>query len=124
WWVPDPVYSREYQQVELAMRDRVPVIAGKLTLAFGAVPVQLARDRVHAVRSLEVALAGFVADAAALLLALMWTSAFLPTFLDPAAASVLLAKPVPRWSILAGKYIGVLRSEEHTSELQSLRHLV
>jgi hypothetical protein len=32
----------------------------------------------------------------------------LPDFLRPAAASVLLAKPVPRWSLLVGKYLGVL----------------
>ncbi len=38
----------------------------------------------------------------------MWTAGFLPTFLEPSAASVLLAKPAPRWSLLAGKYLGVL----------------
>src|SRR5262249_32089783 len=43
-----------------------------------------------------------------LLLALVWTAGFLPAFLDPAAATVLLAKPIPRWSLLAGKYLGVV----------------
>src|SRR5262249_23044651 len=57
---------------------------------------------------LQLLLAGGVADAAGLLLALVWTAGFLPTFLEPASASVLLAKPVPRWSLLAGKYLGVL----------------
>jgi hypothetical protein len=77
-------------------------------LAFGAIPVDLARDRVHAVRVMQSVLASWVADAAGLLLALMWTAGFLPSFLEPSSASVLLAKPVPRWSLLAGKYLGVL----------------
>ena len=42
------------------------------------------------------------------LLALIWTAGFLPEFLHPDAASVLLAKPVPRWSLLVGKCLGVL----------------
>jgi len=53
-------------------------------------------------------LAGGVADTLGLLLALIWTAAFLPGLLEPAAISVLLAKPVPRWSLLTGKYLGVL----------------
>src|SRR5262245_57506058 len=37
----------------------------------------------------------------------------------------LLSKPVTRSQVVVGKYLGlVMRSEEHTSELQSLRHLV
>ena len=43
-----------------------------------------------------------------LLLALVWTAGFVPTFLEPSAASVLLAKPVARWQLLLGKYFGVL----------------
>ena len=49
-----------------------------------------------------------VADTFGILLTLIWTAGFLPTFLDPSAAAVLLAKPVPRWSSLVGKYLGVL----------------
>ena len=41
-------------------------------------------------------LAGVVADTAGVLLALLWTAGFLPTFLEPAAVTVLLAKPAPR----------------------------
>lgn len=108
WSVPAPMYSREYQQVQMAFRHNVPVIRGQMTLAFGAVTVELSRDRLHAVRSLQCILAGWVADAAGLLLALLWTAGFLPAFLAPAAVSVLLAKPVPRWTLLAGKFIGVL----------------
>ena len=43
-----------------------------------------------------------------LLLTLVWTAGFLPGFLAPQAIAVLLAKPVPRWGLLAGKYLGVL----------------
>jgi hypothetical protein len=57
---------------------------------------------------LQLVLADFVAGTLGLLLTLIWTGAFLPAFLDPASVSVLLAKPVPRWSLLAGKYVGVL----------------
>ena len=49
-----------------------------------------------------------MADAVGLLLALLWTASFLPTFLEPAAVAVLLAKPVPRWQLLVGKFAGVL----------------
>jgi hypothetical protein len=108
WTIPPPFYSRPYQQVVAAGRHRVPIARGRLTLAFGAIAVDLTRDRHHAVRFLQCVLAGWVADAAGLLLALMWTAGFLPSFLDPAAVSVLLAKPVPRWSLLAGRYLGVL----------------
>ncbi len=38
----------------------------------------------------------------------MWTGGFLPEFLHSDAASVLLAKPVPRWALLVGKYLGVV----------------
>ena len=40
--------------------------------------------------------------------ALVWTAGFLPDFLQPSAASVLFAKPVPRWTVLLGKYAGVV----------------
>src|SRR5262249_52015854 len=50
----------------------------------------------------------WVADWAGLLLALVWTAGFLPSFLEPASVSVLLAKPVPRWLVLAGKVLGVV----------------
>jgi ABC-type transport system involved in multi-copper enzyme maturation permease subunit len=89
--------------------DELPVPSGKLTLGFGLIKdIPLARDRSDPVRFLQVWLAGFVADTAGILLALIWTASFLPTFLEPTSVSVLLAKPVPRWSLLVGKYLGVL----------------
>jgi ABC-type transport system involved in multi-copper enzyme maturation permease subunit len=85
-----------------------PDDSGHLDLAFGAVQVSLAPGRVVAVRTLEGYLAGWIADGAGLLLALMWTAGFLPSFLDAGTASVLLAKPVPRWSLLLGKCLGAI----------------
>ncbi|OAI38953.1 hypothetical protein AYO40_01585 [Planctomycetaceae bacterium SCGC AG-212-D15] len=84
------------------------VLKGTLYLAFGAIPVEIPRDREDAVHFLELVLAAGVADSAGLLLILLWTAGFLPSFLDPTASAVLLAKPVPRWSLLVGKYFGVL----------------
>jgi hypothetical protein len=81
---------------------------GRLTLAFGAIRIPWDRYRDDAVRYLQMVLLGLVADTGGILLALVWTAGFLPTFLEPGAASVLLAKPVPRWSLLAGKYLGVI----------------
>ena len=86
----------------------VDVIDGQLTLAFGAIRIPWNRYREDAVRFLQMVLLGLVADTGGILLALVWTAGFLPTFLEPGAASVLLAKPVPRWSLLAGKVLGVL----------------
>jgi hypothetical protein len=89
-------------------KSGVDVISGDLTLGFGAMRVQLGRDREDAVRFIQLILAGGVADAAGILLVLIWTAGFLPTFLEPHAACVLLAKPLPRWSLLLGKYFGVI----------------
>jgi hypothetical protein len=91
-----------------AAKSGVDVVQGDLTLAFGAFRIPLGRDAHDAIRFLQLLLAGAVADTAGILLALIWTAGFLPAFLDPSAAVVLLAKPVPRWSLLVGKYLGVL----------------
>ena len=53
-------------------------------------------------------LAAGVADTLGLLLTLVWTAGFLPSFLDSRAISVLLAKPISRETLLLGKYLGVL----------------
>jgi hypothetical protein len=81
---------------------------GTITLGFGAFRGPLFRDGEEAVRFLQLLLAEWAAGAAGTLLALVWAAGFLPAFLEPAAASVLLAKPVPRWLLLLGKYLGVL----------------
>jgi ABC-type transport system involved in multi-copper enzyme maturation permease subunit len=80
----------------------------QLSLAFGAIQVPADAGVPAAVRSVQIHLAIWVADVGGLLLALLWTAGFLPAFLEPAAASVLLAKPAPRWLLLAGKVLGVL----------------
>jgi ABC-2 family transporter protein len=91
--VPDPLEVRPWSRLELAN---------------GLVHFDVLGDRAQAVRALQVYLAGWVADAGGLLLALLWTAGLLPSFLEPASVTVLLAKPVPRWSLLVGKCLGVL----------------
>jgi ABC-type transport system involved in multi-copper enzyme maturation permease subunit len=59
-------------------------------------------------RELQLGLGSWVAGAVGMLLALLWTASLLPTFLQPAAVAVLLAKPLPRWGLLAGRCLGVL----------------
>ncbi|NBO91425.1 MAG: hypothetical protein EBV06_03780 [Planctomycetia bacterium] len=108
WLVPPPWLSREYQEVQLALRDQIPIPRGKMTLAFGLLPVEIPRDRAKAVRSLQCILVGLVADAGGVLLALVWTAGFLPTFLDNRVSSVLLVKPLPRWFLLLARYLGAV----------------
>jgi hypothetical protein len=99
-------------EIELFGRDRRPFTGqnsapGIVTVAFGAIRVQMPRDAEAAVRFLHALLAS-MAMTVGLLLLLLWTCGFLPEFLDPRSVSVLLAKPVPRWSLLTGKFLGVL----------------
>jgi hypothetical protein len=84
----------------------VRVAPGELSLGFGA--VRFPCDQAHAVGWLELQLAGWIVDGAGLLLALVWTAGFLPSFLEAGSVSVLLAKPLPRWWLLAGQLLGVL----------------
>jgi hypothetical protein len=81
---------------------------GTLTTLFGLVTVIAGESHDTAVNFLQFVLAGVVADTVGVLLALVWTAGFLPAALDPAAASVLLAKPVPRGTVLIGKVVGVV----------------
>jgi hypothetical protein len=60
------------------------------------------------VRELQFALAGWGANVAGPILALVFTAGFLPSFTDPSAALILLAKPVPRWLMFVGRFVGVL----------------
>jgi hypothetical protein len=62
----------------------------------------------EAAGALRLGLAAWGAGGAGLFLALVCTAGFLPSFLRPEAASVLLAKPVPRVGLFAGKFLGVL----------------
>jgi ABC-type transport system involved in multi-copper enzyme maturation permease subunit len=92
----------------VARQEGVETVSGRMTLAFGAVSFPVARERADSIRFVELLLAGGVAGTLGVLLALVWTAGFVPTFLEPNAASVLLAKPVARWQLLLAKYIGVL----------------
>src|ERR1035438_10713588 len=51
-----------------------------------------------------------------------WTTA--PEFMSPLVDHLPKAAGVPTTKDVLGYYAGAPRSEEHTSELQSLRHLV
>lgn len=88
--------------------DGVDVLHTELVIGFGAFRVPFHTYDKTLVRFLQLLLAGGVADTAGILMALIWTAGFLPTFLEPSQAAVLLAKPVPRWTLLLGKYLGVL----------------
>ena len=81
---------------------------GHMSLAFGAWRVPLFRDGQAQVQFMLLLLAEWVAGAGGTLLALVWTSGFMPEFLQPANATVLLSKPMARWVLLMGKYLGVL----------------
>jgi ABC-type transport system involved in multi-copper enzyme maturation permease subunit len=106
-----PLGAVEYTEVVKVQtrNEHVDVPHGYVEILFGAIPpIPLASDDTLPVRTVQIHLAGFVADGVGLLLALIWTAGFLPTFLEPSAVAVLLAKPIPRWSLLAGKFLGVL----------------
>ncbi|HVS37378.1 MAG TPA: ABC transporter permease subunit, partial [Gemmataceae bacterium] len=100
-------------EIELFGADRQPFTGmnngrGAITLGFGAIHVEQWRDPESSIRMLEILLALIVGGALGMLLLLLWASGFLPEFLRPRAASVLLTKPIPRWALLVGKFLGVL----------------
>ena len=81
----------------------------KFSLLFGAMTVDAGtRSAEDAVNFLQVMLATMVASYLGFLLTVLWTAGFLPEFLQPSNAAVLFAKPVPRWTLLVGKYVGVV----------------
>jgi len=85
--------------------DRNP---GVMSLAFGAIRLPLYRTGASEIQFLEAILGRWVAGLGGLLLALIWTAGFLPEFLQPASATIFLAKPIPRWCLLTGKFLGVV----------------
>lgn len=103
-----PRNDAEVKEKDKLEQSGVTVAGGTLSLGFGAIQAPIARDTRGAVHFLELLLAGGVADTLGLMLALIWTAGFLPTFLDARSISVLLARPAPRWVLLLGKYFGVL----------------
>jgi len=79
-----------------------------LNLLFGAFRLAMHRDAEAEVRLIQLIFATWVAGSIGVLLTLVWTAGFVPEFLQPSSAAVLLAKPVPRWLIMAGKFAGVI----------------
>lgn len=101
-------YLRDQVFRQEAARTGVIKAEGKLYIGFGMIEVSRSRYAGDAVRFLEVLLASTMAGIVGMVLAIIWTAGFLPSFLEPSAAAVLLVKPVPRWHLLIGKYIGVV----------------
>jgi len=111
--VEGPRTLRAAGAIELLDGDKRPLTApgaatGRMTVGFGAIAVGNFRDVESQVRFLQAVLARWAAGVAGTLILLAATAGFLPDFLRPAAASVLLSKPVPRWALLAGKAAGVV----------------
>jgi ABC-type transport system involved in multi-copper enzyme maturation permease subunit len=90
--------------------DDIEVLAahGQMSVAFGAWRIPLFRDGQAQVHFILLLLAEWIAGGGGTLLALVWTAGFIPEFLQVANATVLLSKPIPRWVLLMGKYLGVL----------------
>ena len=102
WEVPAlPLKPRRLAPIEA--KNSGKVFSGEMTLGFGAVKVPIGRSRDDSVRLLSVLASGALTDTVGILLALLDRRVH-PTFLEPQSATVLLAKPAPRWSILLGKY--------------------
>lgn len=105
---PEPHDTSLYTTDNKEFTGAVPGTTGKVTLLFGFLQIDHSRHVEVAVRFLQVVLASFVAGVVGFLLTLVWTAGFLPDFLQPHSAAVLLAKPLPRWTLLTGKYLGVI----------------
>jgi ABC-type transport system involved in multi-copper enzyme maturation permease subunit len=83
-------------------------VTGHVSLLFGVFRYGFPRTAAGEVLFLYSMFASWVAGTLGILVALVWTAGFVPESLQPSAASVLLAKPVPRWLFLTGKYLGVV----------------
>lgn len=86
----------------------VDKIKGEITFAFGAIRVPSSQYREQVVRSVQWTMTGLIADTLGVLMALIFTAGFLPAFVNRGTAEVLVAKPIPRWTLLSGKFLGVL----------------
>jgi ABC-type transport system involved in multi-copper enzyme maturation permease subunit len=106
------VDPREKDDIELYVKNKPvtgPGAVARISFLFGAMEVESGtRSRKDAVHFLQVMLATMVASYIGFILTVLWTAGFLPEFLQPSNAAVLFAKPVPRWTLLVGKYLGVV----------------
>ena len=82
--------------------------AGNVSLLFGTFSYPFRRTAEDQVQFLLSIFASWVAGTVGILMMLVWTAGFIPESLHPSAASVMLAKPTPRWLFLAGKFLGVI----------------
>lgn len=98
---------------DLISSDNKPYVGSNpypahVNLLFGAFRLAIHRDAEAEVRLIQTIFATWIAGSIGVLLTLVWTAGFVPEFLQPASSAVLLAKPVPRWLILSGKFVGVI----------------
>jgi ABC-type transport system involved in multi-copper enzyme maturation permease subunit len=97
--------------VQIGVRDD-PKLAtrphGYLTLVFGLWRLSLFRGGQEMVHYITLVLGEGVFGIFGTFLALVLTAGFMPEFLQPGNATVLLSKPAPRWVLLLGKYLGVM----------------
>lgn len=103
-----PLYIPKSEDSQAVRDEGLRVVSGEVSLGFGLFKFPISKHRSDSVKLIQLWLAGVLADTVGVLLALLWTAGFLPTFLEPQAVTVLLAKPAPRWSLLIGKYLGVV----------------
>jgi ABC-type transport system involved in multi-copper enzyme maturation permease subunit len=81
---------------------------GRISLAFGAWRLPLFRDGQAMAHFLLLILGEGVFGVVGTLLALVLTAGFVPEFLQPGNATVMLSKPTPRWALFLGRYLGVM----------------
>jgi hypothetical protein len=98
----------EAQRLGSRQTEGMDVAFSEVSFLFGAVRVPYRHYPEDAVLFVQMLLGSFLADIAGVLLALIWTAGFLTSFLEPGRCSLLLAKPVPRWGLLTGQYLGIL----------------
>lgn len=105
---PEFIHKEMVTDRDAASLTGVNFIEGELTFGFGSVRVPHGRGAEDSIHFLQLMLSSGVAGTFGMLLTLIWTAGFLPSFLEPNAASVLLTKPVPRWTLLLGKFLGMI----------------
>jgi ABC-type transport system involved in multi-copper enzyme maturation permease subunit len=111
--VEGPRTLRPEGEAELYGPDNQPLTGanpspGHMTLLFGVARVELFRDVESEVHFLQAVFGSWVAGVVGVLLALVWTAGFVPESLQANVAAVQMTRPVPRWLILVGKYLGVV----------------
>ncbi len=103
----------EREDRELFAPDGKPLGAGnqrigQASLLFGVFTYEISRDAEREIKFFLNIFGSFVGGILGVLFTLVFTAGFIPDSLQPSAASVLLAKPIPRWLFLMGKFVGVV----------------